>query len=915
MSDDILSKFNLLVRGAVAEDPIVVDAITSVRSKYRKEPQNMSERELKKYISSVGTEIIKKHQEQKPSITFEDLPQSVQELLSFASEMSPSEGDDITQCKDPLKGLDITFDQIAGQEEAKEQIEKQYIFPIRYPSLFKTRSNGILFYGPPGTGKCTSPDEKIIMFDGSVKKAKYIQVNDLLMGDDSTPRKVLTTCSGKDEMYQIIPTKGEPFIVNGPHLITLVCSTSPRIKTNKKEGRYRVVWAEQGKILSKSFTGLTSEKLDQAQKLCKELRKKSKDVIDIPLEEYMKKSSSWKKFYKGFRIGVEWDEKEVPFDPWFVGLWLGDGSSHYPQITNIDDEILIKAKDIIEKNGLQFNRLKVKITYSVTRGSSERNIFLDTLKNLNLIKNKHIPDIYKINSRNVRLKLLAGLLDSDGHLTCNCYEIIQKSKRLAKDIVFLARSLGYYVSIKKVQKTCTNSKNGRVTGDYYRCFISGENLEEIPVALHRKKAIKRKQIKNASNFGFSVKSLGRGKYCGFTLDGNGRFLLKDFTVTHNSLLAKASTSMLPDVAFYAPSPAELKGKYEGETEKRISEVFQCAADMAEDPDTPYTDSVIFIDEFDSLAGAGRENDPGMRRSVNTLLQAMDGIASSPLVSVIAATNYPWSIDDAVLRRFGSRIMIDLPDIDAREFIIRQALIRNYSNPLLKDKEVKKIDVFLDKDDEGRIVEWNDEALDNIRMWGVPHCRREEEVKGYFSTKKERKSTYIDANDIHRFAEEMGPTTEGKEIVQSIKDGKEVDPDEYADKSSLFGYSASDITKVMQIAVQSASLRALNGLFAPYKFNGEIWLIAINEPVSTVIIEGEEIEFKAKYALFDDIVDEYKQQGLKISKVPTELSKKILNFSMCTEDIDGAIKTYPSTIKNSGYIAVLNYRYQGKTPST
>jgi hypothetical protein len=72
---------------------------------------------------------------------------------------------------------------------------------------------------------------------------------------------------------------------------------------------------------------------------------------------------------------------------------------------------------------------------------------------------------------------------------------------------------------------------------YHRISISGAGLEDIPVVLDRKKAMPRKQIKNVLHYGFDVVSKGEGDYYGFTIDGNHRFLLGEFTVTHNTVSA------------------------------------------------------------------------------------------------------------------------------------------------------------------------------------------------------------------------------------------------------------------------------------------------------------------------------------------------------------------------------------------
>jgi len=121
------------------------------------------------------------------------------------------------------------------------------------------------------------------------------------------------------------------------------------------------------------------------------------------------------------------------------------------------------------------------------------------------------------------------------------------------------------------------------------------------------------------------------------------------------------------VLFFSPSPGDLKGKYVGETEKRIEEIFTCASRAACESEMgcgvgKKYQAIIFMDEFDAI-GPDRSDDPtGLAaNSVNTLLQMMDGIKSKQNVAVIAATNYPWKLDSAILRRFTTQILIDLPN--------------------------------------------------------------------------------------------------------------------------------------------------------------------------------------------------------------------------------------------------------------
>ena len=143
--------------------------------------------------------------------------------------------------------------------------------------------------------------------------------------------------------------------------------------------------------------------------------------------------------------------------------------------------------------------------------------------------NKHIPHAYKTAPLGDRLALLAGLMDTDAHLTkTGCFVISQVRKRLADDIAFVARSCGFRVTQTE------DTINGTI---YHRSFISGAT-SQIPTRLQRKQAAPRRQVKEINRWGVTVEALGIGDYCGFELEGPDRlFLLGDFTVTHNTTIA------------------------------------------------------------------------------------------------------------------------------------------------------------------------------------------------------------------------------------------------------------------------------------------------------------------------------------------------------------------------------------------
>lgn len=136
------------------------------------------------------------------------------------------------------------------------------------------------------------------------------------------------------------------------------------------------------------------------------------------------------------------------------------------------------------------------------------------------------------------------------------------------------------------------------------------------------------------------------------------------------------------IFYYAPTAGDLKGSKVGQTEKFIKAAYQCASDKAKAYEQNMKSqginaqavAIIFIDEVDGIAGR-RELDKNNVTSVNSLLQAIDGIRSSDNVLTIAATNFPWNLDSAFLERFDRQILIDLPSEDDIDELLNRRLNR------------------------------------------------------------------------------------------------------------------------------------------------------------------------------------------------------------------------------------------------
>lgn len=405
------------------------------------------------------------------------------------------------------------------------QLREQQI-PVVDTVYKELQNNGhCILSCPTGFGKCHGINTPIIMYDGSIKMVQNIQVGDIVMGDDSTPRNVLSLGRGYDTLYKIIPKKGDSFIVNSEHIL---CLKQTNIGVKKFKDKFCARFLDKSlKIKSKIF-----KTKNDGEEFLKTLDK----VFNISLVNYLQLPKNIKHILKLYRVGIDFSKKEINFDPYIIGLWLGDGSSSGICISNQDSVIIKYLKETLPRYNMYLQYTGYKYDYRMIGITKKSNKLLNELKKLNLLNNKHIPNIYKINSHEIRLQILAGLIDSDGHyIKKGSFEITQKNEILINDIIYLCRSLGL-AAYKSIKNTSWTYKGIKKYSQTFRITISG-NLDKIPTKIKRKQASSRKQIKNVLVSGFKIEKLQKDKYYGFTLDGNHKYLLSDFTVTHNTALS------------------------------------------------------------------------------------------------------------------------------------------------------------------------------------------------------------------------------------------------------------------------------------------------------------------------------------------------------------------------------------------
>lgn len=346
---------------------------------------------------------------------------------------------------------------------------------------------GVILFEEMG---CHLTGTEVLMYDGSIKKVEDIVLGDLLMGDDGTPRRVMERHHGQDRMYKITLTNGDVQIVNSKHLI-------PHIVRD---------WYRNTDTLK---TATATELIN----------------TDTRRGYYIPKSN------------LTFKHKDVAIDPYLLGLWLGDGDKTWSSIVTADSEIseylLNEFPDITIKNLIISDKCKsyyIPAKYNVVRN----------LRKMGLLNNKHVPIDYIYNDEDTLLKLLAGIVDTDGDYLKNkhsqYFEIVQCPEHLdiIKSAKRIAHILGFRASLRK-KILGKNTKNPG--GTYYVLRISGD-LWRIPTRIKRKKAEhtepKYKHRRNNNYYGFKIEEYGIGEFYGFTVDNNHLFLLEDMTITHNS---------------------------------------------------------------------------------------------------------------------------------------------------------------------------------------------------------------------------------------------------------------------------------------------------------------------------------------------------------------------------------------------
>jgi hypothetical protein len=331
--------------------------------------------------------------------------------------------------------------------------------------------------------ECYAPDTLILTEDWKFKEIKDINIGDKVIVEGGLVKTIKAKTNGVTDTYLIKQPYGNDYVVTENHRLVLNDYNKGEVILTAKE------YFNSSKYRKQHITRIASNGIE------------SKDIFNgIP--------------------------------PYLLGLWLGDGRKHsFTILVNKDEEpeLLHYLGRISEIKNIPFELKKStsdKIVEFAFKGINQ------SLRDIGVYNNKHIPEQYIKSSIDTRLQLLAGLIDSDGHSDKKkgVIEIGMSKKHIVDSIRFIALSCGLSCSNIMHRKSNYNT-------DVYRIFISGD-LAKIPMITKKKSFEDYIPKTRGRRNKVSIEYKGLGDYIGIQVDGENdnerKLILSDFTLSLNS---------------------------------------------------------------------------------------------------------------------------------------------------------------------------------------------------------------------------------------------------------------------------------------------------------------------------------------------------------------------------------------------
>jgi hypothetical protein len=365
--------------------------------------------------------------------------------------------------------------------------------------------------GSPGTGKA-QPLDAMIATPSGWRRMGDLQVGDLVIGKSGRAISVTGVFpQGVRPVYRVTMSDGSQTKCCDEHL------WFTKSRTDRKLGR-------AGKVRSLSEIRDTLNRSDRGPN------------HSIPM------------------VGpVEFDEQDLPLDPYLLGVLLGDGCFRVTSVglSNPDQFIVDAVEELLPQECILTRYGDSDIDYQIVKAenrnnSAYRNPVIQAIKELGLCNKKStekfIPDRYKFASAATRLAVLQGLLDTDGHCEkCGInVEYSTSSKQLADDVLFLIRSLGGVSRITSRIPAYVYAGERREGATSYRMLVSLPPSIDL-FRLPRKQIWYRPRTKyQPSRRIVKIERVGDAPVQCISVDAADQlYVTDDFIVTHNTRCAAA----------------------------------------------------------------------------------------------------------------------------------------------------------------------------------------------------------------------------------------------------------------------------------------------------------------------------------------------------------------------------------------
>ncbi|MCQ2317243.1 MAG: terminase large subunit [Bacteroidales bacterium] len=385
-----------------------------------------------------------------------------------------------------------------------------------------------LIFVPRKSGKAVSLETELPTPDGW-RKMRDISTGDVVFGQDGKPARVIAESEIFDKpMYAVTFDDGTVVKASDDHIWT--------VQTKDSRRAFNRPYVHAGYIKQQYHNngGWYDTTTAEMAKDFRHIRKDCKGVeyrYRVPMCE-----------------PVEYPERDLPIDPYTLGVWLGDGTASNTDITcgDADRDEMIRLLEAHGNKCVWHDSTSVHAGRIMLNsvGRSRPNPMRDALRDLGIFGDKRIPDVYMIASVNQRIELLRGLMDTDGYCGARgeC-EIAQKKRDLIVQIKELVSSLGLRsgkIKEKHIQcngKECIAYSMHFFTDKSFPCF--GLARKNARLKDHLAPRMRAKSITNIERI------LNEPSKC-IAIDNASHLYLvgRGYVATHNTIFVSALTYAL-----------------------------------------------------------------------------------------------------------------------------------------------------------------------------------------------------------------------------------------------------------------------------------------------------------------------------------------------------------------------------------